>query len=90
MRKTANKLEVVKLPEQNNKLNIFTRNVKYLKTKDVKRAYSKLIQDYCKGTVTNDDAKTIAYLFSCYLQLIKDVEMEKRLGQLEEKVNEKL
>ncbi|MHB1686955.1 MAG: hypothetical protein ACYCVH_06255 [Ignavibacteriaceae bacterium] len=84
MKKTSNQnLEMIPLPKDKNKINIFNRNVKYLKIKDVKRAYSKLIQDYCKGIVTNEDAKTIAYLFSGYLQLVRDVEFEDRLAQLE-------
>lgn len=93
-KRTKKSLEVVQietLPQTPpNKLNIFGREFKYLKVKDVKRAYSKLIQDYCKGNVANDDAKTMVYLFSGYLQLVRDIEMENRINQLEEKVNEKL
>ena len=69
-------------------MRLFNRDVKYLKIKDVKRAYSKLIQDYCKGLVTNENAKTITYIFSGYLQLIRDVEFEERLKQLEEKTGD--
>ena len=89
MKKTANKnLEIVPLPEDKNKINIFNRNVRYLKIKDVKRAYSKLIQDYCKGLINNEDAKTITYMFSGYLQLIRDVEFEERLKTIEDKVSD--
>ena len=89
MKKAANKeLDIVTLPEKKFKINIFNRDVKYLKVKDVKRAYSKLIQDYCKGLVNNDDAKTVTYMFSGYLQLIRDVEFEERLKELEEKVSD--
>ena len=86
------KLDLITLPDKKSKVNIFSRDVKYLKIKDVKRAYSKLIQDYCKGLVNNDDAKTITYMFSGYLQLIRDVEFEERIKQLEEKAltNEEL
>ena len=70
------------------KANLFNRDIKYLKIKDVKRAYSRLIQDYCKGLVNNEDAKTITYMFSGYLQLIRDVEFEERLKLLEEKVRD--
>lgn len=69
-------------------LHLFNRDVRYLKVKDVKRAYSKLIQDYCKGLVPNEDAKTITYIFSGYLQLIRDVEFEERLKQVEEKIGD--
>lgn len=64
---------------------MFNRDVRYLKIKDVKRAYSKLIQDFCKGVVPNEDAKTLVYLFSGYLHLMKDVEFEERIKQLEAK-----
>jgi|GEM_PF-1301264 hypothetical protein len=94
MRKTdKNNLEMVELkelPKTPYRIKIFSRDVKYLKVKDVKRAYSKLIQDYCKGTVQNDEAKTLVYMFSGYLQLIRDVEFEERLKELEERTqNEK-
>jgi hypothetical protein len=79
-------VEVKELPQTPSRLKLFTREIKYLKVKDIKRAYSKMIQDYCKGLVTNDDAKTVTYMFSGYLQLIRDVEFEERLKQLEEKV----
>lgn len=78
--------EVVELPKTPDKINLFSRDVKYLKVKDVKRAYSKLIQDYCKGKVINEDAKTLAYLFSTYLQIVKDFDFEERLNQVEKKL----
>ena len=68
------------------KLNLFNRNIRYLKIKDVKRAYSKLIQDYCKGLVNNEDAKTVTYMFSSYLQLIRDFEFEDRLNEIEKRI----
>ena len=79
-------VEVKELPQTPTRLKLFNRDIKYLKPKDVKRAFSKLIQDYCKGLVSNEDAKTITYMFSGYLQLIRDVEFEGRLKQLEEKL----
>ncbi len=83
-----NDMTVVELPASEYKINIFTRDVKYLKPKDVKRAYSKLIQDYCKGLIPNEDAKTITYMFSGYLQLIRDVEFEERLKEIEQRVSD--
>lgn len=83
MRKTdKNNLEMVEVkefPKTPYRIKIFNRDVKYLKVKDVKRAYSKLIQDYCKGAIQNDEAKTLVYMFSGYLQLIRDAEFEERL-----------
>jgi hypothetical protein len=89
MKKVAKKsLNIVPLPKDKDKINIFNRNVRYLKIKDVKRAYSKLIQDYCKGLVSNEDAKTITYMFSGYLQLIRDIDFDERLKQIEGKIEQ--
>jgi len=87
-KKSLKVVEIKELPQTPPRLNLFNREIRYLKVKDVKRAYSKLIQDYCKGTVSNEDAKTITYMFSGYLQLIRDVEFEERLKLLEEKVSD--
>ena len=81
-------VSVVPLPKSKYKINIFTRDIKYLKIKDVRRAYSRLIQDYCKGLVNNEDAKTITYMFSGYLQLVRDIEFEERIKILEERVGD--
>ena len=86
-----NSLQLVKSKEDTKtpaKVNIFPRDIKYLKVKDVKRAYSKLIQDFCKGIITNEDAKTLVYMFSSYLQLIRDVEFEARITDIESRLGE--
>jgi hypothetical protein len=68
---------------------IFPRDVRYLKVKDIKRAYSKLIQSYCKGDIMGEEAKTLCYLFSGYLQLINAYEFEQRLNNIEKSINER-
>lgn len=68
-------------------LQIFSKDVNYLKTKDVKRAYSKLIQEFCKGNVKNDDAKTLAYLLAGYIQTVKQYELEVKIIAIEKKLN---
>jgi hypothetical protein len=87
-----NNLQVLNLPKDAKTpgLSLFNRDVRYLKVKDIKRAYSKLIQNYCKGLIINDDAKTITYIFSGYLQLIRDVEFETRLINLEKSINKNI
>lgn len=95
---SKNSLQVVDIKGENGDLTktprglrLFNRDIKYLKVRDVKKAYSKLIQDYCKGIVTNEDAKTVTYIFSGYLQLIRDIEFEERLKLIEERIgNEQL
>jgi hypothetical protein len=42
------------------------------------------VQAFCKGSLLNKDAKTLAYLLSGYLQVIKAVEFEDRIKHLEE------
>ena len=66
------------------KLNVFKKDIRYLQVKDVKRAYSKLIQDWCKGLIQNDDAKTLAYLLAGYIQTVRQYEIEAQIRQLEE------
>jgi hypothetical protein len=69
-------------------VDIFNREIRYLKIKDVKRAYSKLIQDYCKGLIEDNKARTLVYMFSGYLQIVRDIDFEERLIRLEELINE--
>lgn len=66
-------------------LKVFNTELRYLKVKDVKRAYSKLIQEYCKGTIVNENAKTLGYLLAGYMQTVKQFELEKRIIELEKK-----
>ena len=65
---------------------IFNRDIKSLKSKDVKRGMSKLIQLYCKKEATTEDAKTLTYMFSTYIQIITQLEIEERLRILEGKI----
>jgi len=87
-KKSLKVVEIKQLRQTPTRLNLFNREIRYLKVKDVKRAYSKLIQDYCKGVVSSEEAKTVTYMFSGYLQLIRDIEFEKRLELIEEKVSD--
>jgi hypothetical protein len=87
-RKPNKSLKIVSLPEDNNKINIFNRNFVYLKPKDIKRSYTRLIQDFCAGKVTGEDARTISYLFAGYLQVIRDYDFELRIAELEERISQ--
>jgi len=68
-------------------IKVFDTEIRYLKVKDVKRAYSKLIQEYCKGTVLNEDAKTLGYLLAGFINTVKQYEMEKRIATIEKRIN---
>ena len=84
--KTSKNSKLIKTPPVQNSLKgIFTRDIKILKVKDVKRAMSRLIIEFCKGTVKNDEAKTLTYLLSTYIQIIQQAEFEIRLTELERK-----
>ena len=87
-KKSLEVVDIKELPQTPPRLNLFNRDIKYLKIKDVKRGFSKLIMDYCAGKVSNEDAKTIVYMFSGYLQLVRDVEFERRLNEIEQRVND--
>ena len=80
-------IDIKELPENPYQIKIFNRDVRYLKTKDVKASLFQIIQDYCKGMVQSDEAKTLVYLFSGYLQLIRDIEFEDRLRDIENRFN---
>lgn len=64
---------------------IFTKPIKFLKIRDIKRGMSRLIQMYCRGEVLTDEAKTLTYLFSTYIQIISQFELEQRIQSLEDK-----
>lgn len=68
-------------------LKVFNSDIRYLKVKDVKRAYSKLIQEYCKGNVSNENAKTLGYLLAGYIQTVKQHEFEDRINEIEKRLS---
>lgn len=56
-------------------------------TDDAKQLLSKLISEFCKGRIENQQAKTLCYLLSQYVAITKDSDFEKRLEALEEAAN---
>jgi len=52
--------------------------------KQAKKLLSKIIRGYQQGTVDDARAKTTAYLLQVFVQLVKDTEIEERLGSIEE------
>lgn len=87
--KSPQSIETKRVTKSSTNIEIFNREVRYLKVKDVRRAYSKLIQNFCKGLVPNEDARVLVYMFNGYLQLIRDTEFEERLLKLEKNIKEK-
>ena len=64
--------------------------VKVTKISDAKRLLSKLIYKLQTGEIEGQSAKDMTYLLISYVNMIKDMEFEERLKQLEERTqNEK-
>ncbi len=62
--------------------------VKVTKISDAKRLLSKLIYKLQTGEIEGQSAKDMTYLLISYVNMIKDIEFEERLKQLEEKVSD--
>ena len=56
--------------------------------KDILRIHSQLISVFIKGTLDSSEAKTLSYLCTNYLAALSQVELEIRLSELEERVND--
>jgi len=64
--------------------------VKVTKISDAKRLLSKLIYKLQTGEIEGQSAKDLTYLLISFVNIIKDVEFETRLKELEERTqNEK-
>jgi len=53
--------------------------------KDAKKLLGRIISGFTRGEVASDDAKTLAYLLSTYVQIHGAMEYEQRLEALEAK-----
>lgn len=61
--------------------------IKVTKISDAKRLLSKLIYKLQSGEVTGQDAKDMTYLLISYVNIVKDIELEQRLLEIERRVN---
>jgi len=63
---------------------VIAGNIPRIRTaKDAKKLYSRLISGFCKGEIAGDDAKTLAYLLSGFIQTCTAAEIEERIEALE-------
>lgn len=62
--------------------------VKVTKISDAKRLLSKLIYKLQIGEVSGQEAKDMTYLLISYVNIVKDIELEKRLQIIEEKIGD--
>lgn len=54
--------------------------------RQAKRILSSLISEFVKGSITNQDAKDLAYLLSTFVSIIKDAELEQKLSLMEKRL----
>lgn len=66
---------------------IFNTNIKVTNPKQAKRLMSKLISEFIKGNVLDSEAKTLAYLVTVYIGIIKEVETEERIRKIENRLS---
>ena len=62
--------------------------VKVTKISDAKRLLSKLIYKLQIGEIEGQSAKDMTYLLISYVNMIKDIEFETRLKELEERTSQ--
>ena len=60
--------------------------IRISKVKDAKRLLSRLLMEFQKGTIDSRQAKDMTYMLVSFVQIVKDTEMEERLGRLELKL----
>lgn len=60
--------------------------IKVTNLKSAKRLLSRLIYELQKGTIENQTSKDLCYLLVSYVNVFKSYELEKRIDELEEKV----
>lgn len=53
--------------------------------KDARRLYGRLISGFTRGEIASDDARTLAYLLTGYIQTCTAAEIEERIEALEKK-----
>lgn len=54
--------------------------------KDAKKLYGRLISQFTQGEVASDDARTLAYLLSGFVQACAAADIENRIAALERSV----
>ncbi len=85
------KLKVVSLQGNNSnnpyKINI-PRNKKF-RAKDILRLHSNLIRSFIKGDIESNEAKTLSYLCSNYLEALGQCVLEEKIKKIEEQIGDK-
>jgi len=53
---------------------------------DAKRILSKLISGFIRGEIEDTKAKTLCYLLTVYVSVIRETELEKRISEIEKTI----
>jgi hypothetical protein len=84
---SKNELQLITDKLVNSSYPPINKPIKIKNIRDAKRLLSRLIYHLQIGTVENQTAKDLCYLTICYINVIKELEFEARLKNLEEKAN---
>ena len=79
----SNPLQVVEL--QTTPMPMFNKIVRVKNARSARRLMGKIILEFQKKTINSNDAKTLSYLVSTYLQACSVADIEERIKILENK-----
>lgn len=79
--------EVKNLPD--NKFGIQIPKKKKFNSRDILRIQSQLISGFINGTVESNEAKTLSYLCSNFVNNLQAAETEQRLNEIEKQLEQK-
>jgi len=65
-------------------ISVMEKPVRVKNLKDAKKLLGRLLVAFQRGEIGGRDAKDLAYLLSVWVQIVKDVELEERLKNLEQ------
>ncbi len=86
----ANTPKVLSLRQggRNSPLSLKERPVRVRSLKDAKKLLARLLVGFQRGEIQGEDARTLCHIISTYIQLVKDLDLEARIVELEERVKE--
>ncbi len=67
--------------------NLKSKPIRISNLRDARRLLGRLIYEFQKGTIVNQDAKDLCYLVISFCQVLKDCEFEERITNLENQIS---
>lgn len=83
--KSTKPVQVLNLPQTPGPEPLFNKIVRVRDARSARRLMGKIILEYQKRSITGEDAKTLCYLVSTYLQACTVSDIEERVKNLENK-----